>query len=382
MFLLMFGFSLATITLQVLMTDMIIAFNLSGAWQAVFPSMFLCGGMLAVTFLPFIKGRIAKTSMLSISALTMAATLFVLGFAQAAFAAAALALILGIFAGWIDSYANSTIIDIHKTDSRKYVGYLHASFCLAAISLPFLIHFLQFKLFLNWRGICFAISAAILILSLRFIVTARANKKVLDAESQERRLTIKEIKTFMRDKYYVLMTLCYGLYCLSQNALSIWIFHYAKTVYPNPEILASLTLSIFWLGGFLSRMLYHLIKMEQMKLFVLSIGFSIAVHMIGILSHNPAIFFISTLIMSLTSGLGFPLLVNETLIRYRGNTSMALTGLHFFGKAGAFIMPLIMGMAAAKNIHFAILLTDITCLAAVLIAVIILFSGGKKLPTI
>jgi MFS family permease len=288
---------------------------------------------------------------------------------------------LGIFAGWIDSYTNSTIIDIHKTNSRKYIGYLHASFCIGAVSLPFLIHFLMTSFAFNWRAIFFVSAFIILIVSVRFLIVAKANKDEINNQSLEKPLTFRELKGFMKDKYYLLLVMCYAIFCLSQNGLSIWIFHYTKTVYPHIEILASLSLSTFWLAGFFSRIFYHKIKIKPMKLFIYGISISIISHIAGIMSGNPFIFLISTFIVSLSGGLGFPLLVSETLNRYSGNTSMALTGLHFFGKAGAFIMPLMMGAVSTYNIHLAMMMTDATATISVIIAIIILFTKDKRLTS-
>jgi fucose permease len=379
MYFLMFAFSISTITLQVLMTNIIESFSLTGSSQAMLPSMFILGGMTAVALLPFIKGRITKAFMMSISSCIMAVMMFLLGFSASLFTAIVLCLILGVFSGWIDSYTNSTIVDINKTDSKKFVGYLHASFCIGAITLPFLIHFIMVLFDFDWRKICFVSAFIIAVFAIKFIITAKANREGINADSSEKKLTIREIKSFLRDKYYILMVLCYALFCLSQNSISIWLFHYTRTIYPNIEILASLTLSGFWLGGFFSRIFHHLIKVNPMKLFIYSISISIVAHVIAIISHSPSLLFIMTFIMSLTSGMGFPILVNETLTRYRGNTSMALTGLHFCGKLGAFSMPLIVGAIAAYNIRYAMLMNDVAAAFAVIVAIIILSLKDKRI---
>jgi MFS family permease len=379
MYLLMFAFSISTISLQVLMTNIIDDFGLKGSSQAILPSMFILGGMFAVIFMPFIKGRLTKTFMLSMSSLAMAVTIFCLGFSQAIIVAISFALVLGVFGGWIDSYTNSTIIDIHKTNSRKFVGYLHASFCVAAVAFPLVVHFLMTDFNFSWRGVLYISAVIIILIWIRFFIVAKANKSQLDTQSFEKTLTLIEIKSFLKDRYYLLMVLCYSLYCLSQNGISIWLFHYTKTVHPHIAILASLTLSAFWFAGFFSRVFYHKFKTKPIKLFIVGVSISIVAHVGGILSGNAIIFFISIIIVSLSSSMGFPLLVNETLTRYRGNTTMALTGLHFFGKIGAFIMPLIMGAVAAYNIHIAMMMADVVAAISVIIALIILFTKDKRL---
>ncbi|MDR1952281.1 MAG: MFS transporter [Elusimicrobiota bacterium] len=378
MYLLMFAFSISSILLQVLMTNIIKTFSLTGSAQALLPSMFICGGMASVILLPFMKGRITKAFVMSFSSCFMGVMIFLLAFPASISWASALCFALGIFAGWIDSYCNSTIIDTHKTNNRKYVGYLHASFCLGAITMPFVIQFFMSYLHLNWREVCFISALMIIAISFVFIITAHKNKERINADSYEKKLTVAEIKNFMRDKFYVVMVLCYAFFCLSQNGISIWLFHYTKTVHPSIEILPSLILSCFWFGGFLSRLFYYKIKMNAMKLFIVGITISITAYTIGILHGDPLILFIMIFIMSLTSGFGFPTLVNETLTHYRGNTTMAVTGLHFFGKLGAFIMPLIMGSVAAFNIQFAMLINNIAAVIALFAAAAVLFMEKKK----
>ncbi|MDR2772746.1 MAG: MFS transporter [Elusimicrobiota bacterium] len=377
LYFLIFAFSISIISLQVLMTDIIDNFSLTGSTQAMLPSMFLLGGTFSVLLMPFMKGRISKAFTMAVSSCVMTGLMALIGFSPSLIWAATLCLLLGLFAGWVDSYTNSSIVDIHKVNSRKYVGYLHASFCIGAMGLPMLIHFLM-KMGFDWRKVCFVSALIMGLIAFKFIRTTSQNKDQINADSAEPKLSFKEIKTFAKDKFYIAMVLCYSFFCLSQNGVSIWLFHYTRTVHPNVEILASFIVSAFWLGSFISRLVYYRIKVNTMKLFICGITISIAAHITGILSNSPVLFLIMIFVMSLSSGFGFPSLVNETLTHYRGNTTMALTGLHFGGKLGAFIMPLIMGAVAVFNIHLAMLINDIAAAVAIASALAAIYLMKKS----
>ncbi|MDR2709077.1 MAG: MFS transporter [Elusimicrobiota bacterium] len=382
MYLLMFSFSISVMSLQILMTNIVDTFSLKGSMQAMMPAMSLLGGAAAVVLLPFIKGRIPKPSMLLISAIVMGAALAGLGFLKEVVIAILACFILGIFTGWIDTYTNSTIVDLHKKNSQKYVGYLQASFCIGAVGLPFFIHFLMTNILLTWVGVCVVLGIIILITAAIFFFVARKHKETMKAESQEQKLTLIEVKTFAKDKFYLLMVVCYGCYCLSQNGISIWLFRYTQLTYPIYELLPTLSVSLFWVGNFISRMFPSIFNTHQMKLFVYCMIISVVTHLIGIFSGNAAVFVIMTFIMSLASGLGFPVLINETLIHYHGNTSMALSGIYFSGKLGAFIIPLAMGAVAVSSLNIAMALNDIMAAVSIVCAIIVIGLDKKPRPPV
>lgn len=361
----MVSFSIALTSVQILMDDIIEEFSLLGANQGMTNAMFNFGSLIAVLSVIFIKGRVKKTAMLSLSAVAMAVSMFFIGYSPFFVIVLFFCLFAGTFGGWVDAYTNSMIMDSHRENSSAYIGALHASYALGAVLTPIAIHFLLLRF--DWHNAYYILSLVSLLAALQFVVTARIYRKRLNVSSDEKRLSMREIQKFAGDKYNLLLIIACFFYSAAQVGQISWLVRYMNVNFPGSGIWTQITVSLYWLGVFVCRMTYPFIKADHLKMILFSLCAPAIAHAFAVLSGNEIVFIAATLFCGLTGGMAMPLLVNESLSRYRGNTSLALSGLYVCGKVGMTVMPALMGVYAVLSLDFSMLLADFSFLVSALI---------------
>jgi FHS family glucose/mannose:H+ symporter-like MFS transporter len=370
----MISFSIALTSTQVLMKEIIQEFSLLGANQGMTNSCFNFGSLIAVISISFLKGRISKWFMLAASVLLMSFSMFFIGNSPFFFLVLIFCLFAGTFGGWIDGYANAMTMDLHKQSSAKYISFLQGSYALGAMLTPIIIHFLM--LTLNWRDAYTILSSLVFIAALQCIVISRiCSNKIKTNEIAEKRLTIREVKNFAGDKYNLLLIIACLFYSAAQTGQVSWMVRYMDMAYPDSGIWIQATISLYWFGIFLTRMFSPLLKLNPLKMIIFGMAASAVMHSVGIFSGQMFVFIVLTVFCGICIGTVMPVLINESLSRYRGNTSLALSGMYVSSKVGMVAMPALMGTFAAYSINFSMILTDISF---VICAIVVFVSLSVK----
>jgi FHS family glucose/mannose:H+ symporter-like MFS transporter len=355
----MISFAVALTSTQVLMKEIIKEFSLLGANQGMTNSCFNFGSLIAVISIPFLKGRIAKWFVLAASVLLMAFSMFFIGNSPFFFLVLIFCLFAGTFGGWIDGYTNAMTMDLHKQNSAKYISFVQGSYALGAMLTPIIIHFLMLKL--DWRDTYTILSLLVFLAALQCMAVSRiCSDKIKTDAVTEKRLTVREVKNFAGDKYNFLLIVACLFYSAAQTGQVSWMVRYMDVAYPDSGIWIQATVSLYWFGIFLTRMFSPLLKVNPLKMIIFGMSASAIMHSIGIFSGQLIIFIILTILCGICIGMVMPVLINESLSRYRGNTSLALSGMYIASKVGMVAMPAIMGTFAAYSLNFSMILTDIS----------------------
>lgn len=146
---------------NVLVNEIIDAFSLTGTAQGLSASLMNMGSLIALFVTPLLQGRIRKTKMIVLSGLLQVAALCVAGSAAGFILFATANAVTGIGCGWLDTYANSCIVDLHPQNSTRYLGWLHGLFGVGSLIAPLAIRWILG--WSNWRGVYFAFAGVMLL---------------------------------------------------------------------------------------------------------------------------------------------------------------------------------------------------------------------------
>lgn len=327
---------------NVMMNSIIDAFQLVGAEQGMLSSMLNIGGMFALLLTPLLQGRISKLQMLMISAVMQAMMLFAAGITPNFGSMAIIYIVLGIGGGWIDTYGNSLMVDLHSKDSAKYLGLLHGCYSIGGVITPILIHWLL--MYNTWRRTyiyCAVIVAVFVILSIGAMLKSH-NPFTKQSISAEKKVSIVLVRQYLQKKRNILLIVSSMLNAAAQTGLIIWIVRY-MTLQFDAESFGSFTVSVFWICATISRFIAPRIRVRPLKIYAFGALLAGLFNMIGVLSGSSIILCIMIGAIGLVSGHSIPILISEGAVGYKDSTSLPTSILLFSMCLARVVMPLIMG---------------------------------------
>ncbi len=341
-----FAYAIANILISVLINDIIDAFSLSGAAQGSVSSLFSVGMFIAFLVTPMMQGRISKITMLLLSCLIQVAMLVLSGLARS-FALFTFAIVLlGVGCGWLDSFANSSMVDVHQGDSPKYLGWLHGTFGVGSLVAPLLIAWLLTGM--SWRGAYF-VTAGVMLLAAVYVAIVRGNVRQIGgmAAIEEKRLSARDVLAYAKSGRNLLLLLCGAMSQMMQTGLLCWIVRY-MTVEFNAAALGATCLTIYWITATLNRFLAPRIRMRPLALVILGGVLTAAILVFGVLLHNPVVMCVTVGLAGLTSGHFMPMMVAVCADDYAGNTTMTTSVLMLIMGVTRIIVPLMMAAATSR----------------------------------
>lgn len=369
-----FAYAIANILISVLINDIINTFSLSGTAQGSVSSLFSVGMFLAFLITPVLQGHVDKPTMLLLSCLIQAAMLVICGLAGT-YALFVLAIVaLGVGSGWLDSFANSAMVDVHRNNSPKYLGWLHGIFGVGSLLAPMLIAWLLGKT--TWRGVYFA-TAGVVILAALYMAFVRRDVKQMGgvAAIAEKKLALKDVTDYAKSRRNRLLLLCGAMSQMMQTGLLCWIVR-NMTVAFDAAALGAACLTIYWITATVNRFLAPRVRMRPLAMVVLGGVLTAAILGGGLLFHNPIVMCVTVGLAGLTSGHFMPMMVAVCAEDYVGNTTMTTSVLMLIMGITRIIVPLL--MAAATNGISADASMLIPAVAALITAVLGILAQRKE----
>lgn len=336
------AYALSNSHFNVMMNSIINAFHLVGAEQGMLSSMLNIGGMLALLLTPVLQGRMGKWKMLIISSVLQTLMLFAAGIAPDFGLLAIIYIILGIGGGWIDTYGNSLMVDLHSKDSAKYLGLLHGCYSIGGVITPILIQGLL--IYSTWRKTyiyCAVIVAVFIILSIGARLKSH-NPRTKQSISVENKVSIVLVRQYLHKKRNILLIVSSMLNAAAQTGLIVWIVRY-MTLQFDAESFGSFSVSVFWICATISRFVAPRIKVRPLKIYAIGALLAGLFNMLGVLSGSSIIMCIMIGAIGLVSGHSIPILISEGAVGYKGSTSLPTSILLFSMCLARVVMPLVMG---------------------------------------
>lgn len=324
---------------NVLVNEIIDAFSLTGTAQGLSASLMNMGSLIALFVTPLLQGRIRKTKMIVLSGLLQVAALCVAGSAAGFILFATANAVTGIGCGWLDTYANSCIVDLHPQNSTRYLGWLHGLFGVGSLIAPLAIRWILG--WSKWRGVYFAF-AGVMLLSVGCI--AFTSRKVENtgalSNTQESRLTLKEVGAYLTVKRNVLLLLTTVMTNMVQTGLTCWIARYMFLAY-GEVALGATCLTLFWIAATASRFVMPRLKLRPLTIVMVGAFCATVLLSGGILSGSATVMCVAVCLCGFVTGPFMPMLIAECATGYQGKTTLTTSLMMIVGGVARLAMPLL-----------------------------------------
>lgn len=324
---------------NVLVNEIIDAFSLTGTAQGLSASLMNMGSLIALFVTPLLQGRIRKTKMIVLSGLLQVAALCVAGSAAGFILFATANAVTGIGCGWLDTYANSCIVDLHPQNSTRYLGWLHGLFGVGSLIAPLAIRWILG--WSNWRGVYF-VFAGVMLLSVGCI--AFTSRKVENtgalSNTQESRLTLKEVGAYLAVKRNVLLLLTTVMTNMVQTGLTCWIARYMFLAY-GEVALGATCLTLFWIAATASRFVMPRLKLRPLTIVMVGAFCATVLLSGGILSGSATVMCVAVCLCGFVTGPFMPMLIAECATGYQGKTTLTTSLMMIVGGVARLAVPLL-----------------------------------------
>jgi fucose permease len=262
----------------------------------------------------------------------------------------------------VDSASNATLASEYYEKRSLYIPLLHFCYSIGAIATGYLI--LPFK-GVSWRwayGLVGVAMALILITgSVHRQATQKQSKKKRDAEPTKD--VVGPITLLLKDRAFILYTLVIMFYMGSQVICATWIPVYIETELGQSASITGTSLTVFWIGTALSRLIVGPIMNRGANPFTLSIWgmFLAGISLVGAtLSASIPIVLILVLLCGFFAGATIPMYVVIASTWYPRNTAFISLSYIVSGTVGRMIFPyLVAKVASFSSLGFALMLSSL-----------------------
>jgi len=362
-----FSYSFVVAIPSALVNYVVYEFGLVGAGEGIMASLVNVGFMLSLVIVPIIAGRVQKITIIIFACAMQAVILLAGGFSPTFFIFGTVCVLLGVVAGFIDASSNSVIIDVRKSESPKYLGYLHGLFGVGSLLAPML--FLWLLLFTDWRGIFYFLAAiSLLVVLLIYMIVRKSANKEVASETKEHKAELIE---YLRSKRNITLALAGVFVTFSWAGVPVWIVRY-MTISFDAADLGAIALSAFWLCATANRFLMsQLVKRAPLKFFVLGSALFAVVLTIGVMSSDAIVLLVAVGLLGFCGGHFVPVLVSECAVGYEGKTGFTTSFIMFVTGISRIIAPLLIAYIATQlSTTFSMLISAITAIIAAFFAIL------------
>ena len=285
-------------------------------------------------------------------------------------------MVIGFSAFLIDSGSNAVLASDYYEKRSLYIPLLHFCYSAGAIVTGFVI--LPFKGSL-WRlayGTVGALVAVILILAYgekRLRLSSKMNPEgAIEAPSE---VQAGPILPLLKDKAFIMYTLVIMFYMGSQIICATWIPVYVELELLQPPAITATSLTVFWIGIAISRLLMGPIMHKGGNPFALSIaGMILAGLTLLALPFTTHIILVLTLVAlcGFFAGATIPMYIVVTASWYPKNTAFISLSYILSGTIGRMIFPwLVTTIAEARNLGYALMISSLMVFVSAVLLILV-----------
>lgn len=359
-----FFFAIASNMLGPLATNIMTSTSLSLSQSGSLVSFMQIGSLTAIVVSLLIMKRLRQITVTKIGYLFLVIALIGISLTSGNFLLFALYMIIGFSAFLIDSGSNAVLASDYFEKRTLYIPLLHFCYSAGAIVTGFVI--LPFKGVL-WRfayGTVGMLIAIVLILAFaekRY--RGRSKKGQAITQEVHSEVQVGAILPILKDKAFIMYTLVLMFYMGSQIICATWIPVYVETeLFQSPAITAT-SLTVFWIGIAISRLLMGPIMQKGGNPFVLSIvGMLLAAVALLALPFTTNILLVLLLIAlcGFFAGATIPMYIVITATWYPKNTAFISLSYILSGTIGRMIFPwLVTKIAEVHNLGYALMISSL-----------------------
>lgn len=357
-----FLFAIANNMLGPLATNIMASTGLSLSQSGSLISFLQLGSLIAIIGSLLVMKRLLQSTVIKIGYFLLVLALVAISFTTGSLLLFAMYAVIGFSAFLIDSGSNAVLSSDYYEKRGVYIPLLHFCYSTGAIITGFVI--LPFKGPL-WRlayGTVGLLVAIILLLAWR--EQRRKHKKGQGlAKEAPPKVQVGPIMPIVKDGAFIIYTLALMLYMGSQIICATWIPVYVETELFQPPTVTAMTLTVFWIGIAISRLIMAPIMSKGGDPFVLSIvGLSLAGCSLLALTFSANIVVVLSLVAlcGFFAGTTIPLFIVITATWYPKNTAFISLSYILSGTIGKMIFPwLVTRIAEANNLGYALMLSSL-----------------------
>ena len=369
-----FFFAIANNMLGPLATNIMASTGMTLSQSGSLVSFMQMGSLTAIVVSLLIMKRLRQTTVTRIGYMFLILALLGISFTSGRFLLFALYAVIGFSAFLVDSGSNAVLASDFYEKRTLYIPLLHFCYSAGAIITGFVI--LPFKGPL-WRfayGSVGTIIAVILIFA-HIEKRYRGKGKHSTAGKAPSQLQVGPILPILKDKAFVMYTLVIMLYMGSQIICSTWIPVYVETELMQSPAITATSLTVFWVGIAISRLLMGPVMSRGGNPFALSIvGMILAAATLFVLPFTGNIILVLILVAScgFFAGATIPMYIVVTATWYPKNTAFISLSYILGGTIGRMIFPwLVTEIAEVRNLGYALMISSTMLFLSALLLILI-----------
>lgn len=371
-----FVYAIAANMLGPLATNIMATTGLTLSQSGSLVSFLQIGSLIAMVVSLIIMKRMRQITVTRVGYAFLIFALIAISLTSGSFLLFALYLIIGFSAFLIDSGSNAVLAGDYYKKRALYISLLHFCYSAGAIITGFVI--LPFKGPL-WRwaygtvGMLVAIIIVISFLEQRYRNRNKENQGIAKEAPPE--VQAGPITPLLKDKAFIMYTLVLMFYMGSQIICSTWIPVYVETELLQPPAITATSLTVFWIGIAISRLLMGPIMNKGGNPFTLSIaGMILAGVTLFALPFTTNIIMVLLLVAlcGFFAGATIPMYIVVTATWYPKNTAFISFSYILSGTIGKMIFPwLVTKIAEAKDLGYALMLSSLMLFMAALLIILV-----------
>lgn len=345
LFLLEFAYAISFTMVGPLMPTLIEEYGLKLSQGGLIMTFQSIGGILAIIIGGVLADLLRKSRLILITFAVYTLTLFSIGFAPGFVLLLGIFFILGASTRMLDTVNNAYIADIHQEKRGLYLNILHTSFGVGALLGPLYSRFvLSSGISWNWAYRLFGVICLVITVIYVFII----RKGSVSEGSKEKAAKPGDFVKLLTSFEIWLLCIIMFLYVGQQASLTVWLPMYMEEFLKSNVYLASFSLSTFWIGIIVSRIICSrlLLRFTAKQLIqwgALSGGIILTT---GIVINNPYILVVTIGLTGLLTGATIPLLVTMACNLFPRNSGSASSMIFLNGTISTMIFPWFIGFIA------------------------------------
>lgn len=316
------------------------------------------GGLLITIVIGFIADRFRKSSLIVTGFAIYIVSLFTISLAPVYSLVLALFFLFGIGTKIVDTLTNAFLSDLYPEKKGVYLNLLHTFFGFGALAGPLFARFLMDS-GLAWELIFRILSFGCIAVLIMFIVVLKNTSDINQKREEGQPVSLGVV---LRNKNMWFLCIIMFLYVGHQSGLTVWSPMYMESFLKASPFMASLSLSIFWVGIIIGRLsCSYLSRFYTGKNLIKWGSISAGIILIsGIMLTNSWVLILSLGLVGVLTGAFIPLIIDIAAGWFPHNTGAVTSMVYLTLNLGLMFFPWFIGlMAELINFQWAIMLTGI-----------------------
>ncbi|MFP4016649.1 MAG: MFS transporter [Halanaerobiales bacterium] len=347
---LMFSFAISATMLSPMMPEIISYFNLKLSQGGLILTLQSIGGVLVVVMAGVIADRVSKSRLMVLGFLLYIICLYLISIIPFFSLLLSLSFIFGIGSRLVDTLSNAYISDLYPEKKGRYLNILHSVFGIGALIGPLYTRFLLDNGY-SWRHVFRFLGYASLPILVLFYLTQRG--KPVIKHSKESSGEHEHVLELLKNKQIWILSIVMFFYVGHQAGVMLWTPMYIETYLRGSAVIASLSISIYWVGMIISRMTFSYFTRNHKNSVMIRWTSIIAgiLLLLGLLSKQSWVVIAFLAVSGLLTGAFIPLLIDIASSKYPHNTGSATSVLYLSLNTSVMLYPWLIGLIS-ESISF------------------------------